>query len=72
MLSADHFSVPDEQIESALTVTGGDIVYAAAPLAPEPLPLVSPAWSPVPVFGGFRQVIADPACAWPAAPRRQW
>ena len=61
ILSADYLSVPDEQIntiESVLTVTGGDIVYTAAPFAkfaPEPLPPVSPAWSPVAVFGGYQQ-----------------
>jgi|HubBroStandDraft_6_1064221.scaffolds.fasta_scaffold2000722_1 hypothetical protein len=34
VLSADYLSVPDEQItsiESVLTVTGGDVVYSAAP-----------------------------------------
>jgi len=34
LLSADYLSVPDEQItaiESVLTVTGGDVAYAAAP-----------------------------------------
>jgi predicted amidohydrolase YtcJ len=61
ILSADYLSVADEQIntiESVLTVTGGDIVYTAAPFAkfaPEPLPPVSPVWSPVAVFGGFQQ-----------------
>jgi predicted amidohydrolase YtcJ len=61
VLSADFLSVPDEQItaiESVLTVTGGDVVYAAAPfdaLSPGPLPPVSPAWSPVAVFGGYQR-----------------
>jgi predicted amidohydrolase YtcJ len=60
ILSGDYLSVPEEQIpaiESVLTVTGGDVVYAAGPfeaLAPEPLPAVSPAWSPVAVFGGYQ------------------
>ena len=48
-------------IESLLTVTGGDVVYAAGPFAgppaaPEPLPAASPAWSPVNHFGGFRPI----------------
>src|SRR6185369_12168511 len=36
ILSADYFDVPEEQIrtiESDLTVTGGDVVYAAKPFA---------------------------------------
>jgi predicted amidohydrolase YtcJ len=59
VLSADYLTVPDEQIraiESLLTVTGGDVVYAAEPFlefAPEPLPAVSPGWSPVATFGGY-------------------
>ena len=61
ILSADYLSVPEEQIrtiESVLTVTGGDIVYAAAPFAdasPAPLPPASPAWSPVATFGGYQR-----------------
>jgi predicted amidohydrolase YtcJ len=61
LLSADYMTVPEEQIrriESVLTVTGGDIVYSAAPFAtfaPEPLPPVSPAWSPVAAFGGYQR-----------------
>lgn len=57
VLSADYFSVPDEQIktiESVLTLVGGKVVYAAeefAELAPPALP-VSPDWSPVAKFGG--------------------
>jgi predicted amidohydrolase YtcJ len=58
ILSGDFFSVPEEElrsIESVLTAVGGDVVYASgpfAPLAPPPLPAVSPAWSPVAHFGG--------------------
>jgi len=58
VLTADYFTVPDEQIkaiESLLTVVGGKVVYAAgefASLAPPPLP-VSPDWSPVAKFGGY-------------------
>jgi hypothetical protein len=64
ILSADYLSVPEEQIrtiESVLTVTGGDVVYSASPFAtftPEPLPPVSPAWSPVAAFGGYQQPAA--------------
>lgn len=60
ILSADFFTVPAAEIpaiESLLTVTGGEVVYAAAPfahVAPEALPPVSPAWSPVARFGGLR------------------
>jgi predicted amidohydrolase YtcJ len=61
ILSRDYFSVPEEQIgaiESVLTVTGGDVVYSTAPFATtfptERLPSVSPAWSPIAVFGGYQ------------------
>jgi len=52
VLSADYFSVPDEQIkglESVLTLVGGKVVHAAREFgaqAPPPLP-VSPSWAPV-------------------------
>ena len=58
VLSADYFSVPEEEIkrlESVLTVVGGKIVYATAEfseLAPPALP-VSPDWSPVKQYGGY-------------------
>ena len=61
ILSDDYLEVPDERIrtiESVLTVTGGDVVYSAAPfieLAPDPIPPVTPAWSPVAAFGGYQQ-----------------
>jgi predicted amidohydrolase YtcJ len=61
ILSADYMTVPEEEIrriESVLTVTGGDVVYSADPFtafAPEPLPPVSPAWSPVAAFGGYQR-----------------
>ena len=60
VLSADYFSVPDEEIkrlESVLTMVGGKVVYAAgefSKLAPPPLP-VSPDWSPVKHYGGYQQ-----------------
>jgi predicted amidohydrolase YtcJ len=65
ILSDDYFAVDDEQIrtiESVLTVTGGDVVYSAPPFAmfsPEPLPPVSPPWSPVAVFGGYQRAGAQ-------------
>ncbi len=63
VLSADYFSVPEEEIkriESVLTVVGGKVVYGAGEferLAPPPLP-VSPDWSPVKVYGGYHQAPA--------------
>src|SRR5262249_5961441 len=60
VLSADYFSVPEEEIkgiESVLTMVGGKVVYAAdevAGLAPPSLPVV-PEWSPVKVYGGYHQ-----------------
>ncbi|MBL8900328.1 MAG: amidohydrolase [Planctomycetes bacterium] len=59
VLSEDLFSVPEEriaEIESVLTVTGGEIVYAAAPFAelgPPPLPAWSSGWLPAAHFGGI-------------------
>ncbi|MCI0624369.1 MAG: amidohydrolase [Acidobacteria bacterium] len=58
VLSADYFSVPEEQIkqlESVLTVVGGQVVHGAgdfAKVAPT-LPPASPDWSPVRTFGGY-------------------
>jgi predicted amidohydrolase YtcJ len=58
VLSADYFSIPEEeikQLESVLTIAGGKIVYATAEfskLAPPALP-VSPDWSPVKEYGGY-------------------
>ncbi len=60
VLSADYFSIPEEdlkQLESILTIVGGKVVYANAEfskLAPPPLP-VSPDWSPVKHYGGYHQ-----------------
>jgi predicted amidohydrolase YtcJ len=58
VLSADYFSIPEEeikQLESVLTVVAGKVVYARAEfskLAPPELP-VSPDWSPVKQYGGY-------------------
>ncbi len=58
VLSADYFSIPQEeikQLESVLTIVGGKIVYATeefSKFAPPALP-VSPSWSPVREYGGY-------------------
>ncbi|MDH4154582.1 MAG: amidohydrolase [Nitrospira sp.] len=58
VLSADYFSIPEEQIkrlESVLTIVGGNVVYGTGEFArhaPPPLP-VSPDWSPVSAYGGY-------------------
>jgi predicted amidohydrolase YtcJ len=58
VLSADYFSVAEDEIkslESVLTIVGGKPVYAAdefGELAP-PAPPVLPEWSPVAAFGGY-------------------
>lgn len=58
VLSADYFEVPADEIrdiESALTVVGGEIVHAAGPFAAHRPPLgeAIPEWSPVRHFGGY-------------------
>lgn len=59
VLSDDYFEIGAEgirNIESVLTVTGGEIVYGAgdfAKLKPE-LPTIEPTWSPVSAFGGYQ------------------
>jgi hypothetical protein len=69
VLSADYFSVPDEEIknlESVLTIVGGKPVYAAeefTELAP-PLPPVLPEWSPVAAYGGYFKPATAPAAAF--------
>lgn len=71
VLTADYFSIPEEQIkrlESVLTIVGGKIVHAAgqfAKHAPPSLP-VSPDWSPVKTYGGYSRpslIQAKPAGA---------
>src|SRR5438270_343908 len=60
VLSADYFSVPEEEIkriESVLTLVGGKVVFGAgdfAGLAPPALPVL-PDWSPVKAYGGYQQ-----------------
>jgi len=68
VLSADYFSIAEEEIkglESVLTMVGGSVVYAAKPferLAPPALP-VSPDWSPVSRYGGYQHAGGHPAPA---------
>jgi predicted amidohydrolase YtcJ len=63
VLTADYFSIPEEeikQLESVLTVVGGKVVYATAEfskLAPPAL-RVSPDWSPVKEYGGYAKARA--------------
>jgi len=58
ILTDDYLSVSEEkikEIESALTVVGGNVVYATSEFSshtPPPLPVL-PGWSPVKVFGGY-------------------
>jgi predicted amidohydrolase YtcJ len=66
VLSADYFSIHEEQIkqlESVLTIVGGKVVYAArdfSRLAPPPL-AVSPDWSPIKHYGGYNRPAAAQA-----------
>jgi len=59
ILSADYLAVPEEeikQIESLLTVVGGDPVFAAGPyarLVTTSLPPIKPEWSPIAFYGGY-------------------
>jgi predicted amidohydrolase YtcJ len=58
VLTADYISVPEDeikQLESVLTIVGGQIVHAEEEFksfGPPPLP-VSPDWSPVRAVGGY-------------------
>lgn len=58
-LSADFFTVPDDQIahiEAELTVAGGRVVYASDNYQgqAEPLPDITLDWSPVTHYGGYQ------------------
>jgi predicted amidohydrolase YtcJ len=65
VLTEDYFSIPEEEIkdlESVLTIVGGNVVYASAEfskLAPPALP-VSPDWSPVKHYGGYKATTKAP------------
>ncbi len=60
VLDRDYFSVPSDQIqdiESVLTMLGGDVVYGAddfGKLAPA-IPPAMPDWSPIRSFGGYQR-----------------
>jgi predicted amidohydrolase YtcJ len=59
ILPKDYFSIPSTEIrdlESALTIVNGKVVYASkdfGQFAPE-LPPVLPEWSPVKTYGGYQ------------------
>lgn len=60
VLSADFFSVPEEEIkslESVLTVVDGKVVYGSQDFASVTAPAlpVLPDWSPVKEFGGYQR-----------------
>ncbi|MGW3727779.1 amidohydrolase [Streptomyces sp. NPDC000851] len=62
ILSDDFFSVPEQDIphiESLLTIVGGRIVYATGSYEglDEPIPAISPLWSPVAHFGGYQATV---------------
>jgi predicted amidohydrolase YtcJ len=58
VLSSDFFSIPEEEIrelQSVLTVVGGEVVYASedfSKLAPPPLPAALD-WAPTAHYGGY-------------------
>jgi len=59
ILPQDYFSMPLEQIrnlESALTIVNGKVVYAGSDFGQyaQPLPPVQPEWSPVKYYGGYQ------------------
>jgi predicted amidohydrolase YtcJ len=71
VLSADYFSVPEEEIkhiESVLTLVGGTVVHASgefAALAPPALPVL-PAWSPVQAHAHRARAVPDGAATAPS------
>ncbi|WP_213989473.1 amidohydrolase [Sodalis sp. dw_96] len=70
VLTADFFTVPEEEIksiESLMTVVGGKVVYAAGELSshgPAAIPVV-PDWSPVTLVPGHYRPLAASACLLP-------
>ena len=68
VLSADYFTVPEEEIkgiESVLTMVGGNVVYGVeefAHMAPPPMPIL-PEWSPVRTYGGCHSFRSEPVGA---------
>ncbi|MFE5563408.1 amidohydrolase [Amycolatopsis japonica] len=77
ILSADYFTVADEQIpyiESELTVAGGRIVYASTQYEgqDETLPPVTLEWSPVAHYGGYQQALSVTEAAAESAEHTAW
>ena len=85
VLSADYFSVPEEdisRIESMCTVVGGRVVYSAGEFEgiAAPLPEIPYDWSPISHYGGYQQQppsgghqagrLAEAAAA--SAEQREW
>ncbi len=74
ILSADYFSIPEEEIkgiEAVMTIVDGKIVHASSDYskhAPKPLP-VTPDWSPVSAYGGYYQADRTRASSTPAHSR---
>lgn len=60
VLDRDYFTISDDQlrkVESLMTMVDGEITYASGPFKEydgESLPAISPDWSPVAKFGGYR------------------
>ena len=69
VLTADYFTVPEEEIkelQSVLTVVGGEVVYANKDfdkLAPSPLPAALD-WAPTAHYGGYCNPIEQPVKAF--------
>jgi hypothetical protein len=69
VLTADYFTVPEEEIkdlQSVLTVVGGEVVYANKDfdkLAPSPLPAALD-WAPTAHYGGYCNPLAHPVKAF--------
>jgi predicted amidohydrolase YtcJ len=66
VLSADYFSIPEEEIkhlESVLTIVGGRPVYGADEFESlaTPAPAVLPEWSPVAAYGGYAKPVEEPS-----------
>jgi hypothetical protein len=69
VLTADYFTVPEEEIkdlQSVLTVVGGEVVYANKDfdkVAPSPLPAALD-WAPTAHYGGYCNPLTHPVKAF--------